>query len=144
MVQLLRLVLLAVLITGCAGRAQEPAGGMPGVEPTLVVERFLRAANVNDWETMANLFGNREGSILRRDPRSEVEQRMFIIASILRHKDFELQSESMVPGRVGEAVRVVTRLEFDERSVPVPFVLVRSRNGAWLIEMVDLEAVTRR
>ena len=138
-----RVVVLALLLFGCASRTGGGIGDLPGPEPASVVEQFLLAANANDWQMMGNLFGNEAGPIIGRDPRREVEQRMFIMASILRHDARELQSEGMVAGRVGEARRVVMGMQFGQRRIAVPFVLVRSRRGTWLIEQIDLEAITR-
>lgn len=108
----------------------------------LVVERFLNAANATDLEVMAQLFGTREGSIIKRDPRAEVEARMYALASILRHKNYRLEGEGIVPGRLGEAVRLVIRLELEDREVSVPFVVVQTRKDGWLIEQIGIERIT--
>jgi hypothetical protein len=113
-----------------------------GVAPVLVVERFLSAVNTNDLDTMARLFGTRDGSVLKRDPRAEVETRMYALASILRHKNYLLEGEGIVPGRLGEAVELVVRLEVDNRQVSVPFIVVQTRRDGWLIEQIGIERIT--
>jgi len=134
---------LLLLAAGCA-RQGAVSGLRPahGVAPMLVVERFLNAANSTDLETMALLFGTRDGSILKRDPRAEVEARMYALASILRHKNYQLEGEGIVPGRLGEAVRLVIRLELEDRQVSVPFVVVQTRKDGWLIEQIGIERIT--
>ena len=132
-------------VAGSANRPEAGAGawgGAPGVAPALAVERFLQAVNARDYETMARLFGTRDGSILQRDPRAQVEQRMYALASLLRHRDYTLEGELVAPGRLGEAVRIVVGMEIGERRIPVPFTVVRTAKQGWLVEQIDIEAIT--
>lgn len=143
--KLSRLVLVVLLAAGCGGNPG--AGGSPNsppVAPALIIERFLQAVNAQDLETMARLFGTERGSILNRDPRSEVEQRMYTLAAILRHEDYQLEGERPVPGRLGQAVQMIVRMRFGSRQVAVPYTLVRTRNGPWIIEQIDVESITGR
>ncbi|HEY0094444.1 MAG TPA: hypothetical protein VGB96_08980, partial [Archangium sp.] len=78
----------------------------------------------------------------RLDPERQVEQRMYAIASILEHERFTIVGEEQIPGRFGEAVRMNVNLTRGNMRKQVPFTLVRS-NGAWLVEQVDLERITR-
>jgi len=131
-----------LLLAACASRA-EPSRQVDtvGIAPALVVERFLQAANRQDLETMARLWGNSEGLVIDRDPRSEVEKRLYATALILRHDDYEIQGERIIPGRP-DALQLIVRMHIDGRQVPVAYTMVRSKNGAWLVESVDLEAIT--
>lgn len=147
--------LAACVTTSAPGESQRRA---TGVEPALVVERFLQAANVvaqsaggtardlsdvsSELQTMARLFGTRKGPIHTLYPRTEVEQRMVMLASILQHRDYRLEGEALVPGRVDEAVRVMVRVQSRETDVSVPFTLVRSASHGWLIEQFDAERIT--
>lgn len=135
---------LVLLTSGCAARTDPVTvrGEQPGIAPALAVERFLGAANAKDLNTMGRLFGTRAGSILERDPRSEVEHRMFTLASILRHQNYTLAGEGIVPGRIGEAVRIMVRMNLDGGQVLVPFTVVRTVNDGWLVEQIDIEAIT--
>lgn len=112
------------------------------VAPVLTVERFLRAVNARDYETMARLFGTKSGPVLDRDPRQEVERRMFALASVLRHDDYALEDKLPAPGRSGEAVMVVVRLKIGDKSIPVPFTVVRSDKAGWLVENIDILRIT--
>ena len=139
------LMLAAVVLTGCvkeqvvSGSRSSPSDlGAP-----LVVEQFMRAVNTEpkDLATMGRLFGTREGPIGDRDPRSQVEQRMFAIATILHHDDYEIVREQLVPGRTAEATQLLVRVKTGERSNNVPFTLVRYKNG-WLIEQIGIDTIT--
>jgi hypothetical protein len=147
-VRRLAMGVLAVLLlwpAGCATRTVpvEPRGQAPlELAPLLSVERFLRAANMNDIEQMGRLFGTVDGPILRLYPRAEVEQRMFLLASILRHQDFNVAGEEIVPGRIGSAVLIRMELHFTDRTALVPFTVVRSRRDGWLVEGFDPAPIT--
>jgi hypothetical protein len=135
---------LALVMAGCAREQKLPAlrPALSGVAPVLAVEKFLTAVNTNDLDTMARLFGTRDGSILRRDPRAEVETRMYALATILRHKNYAVEGEGIVPGRLGEAVELTIRLSIEEREISVPFIVVQTRRDGWLIEQIGIERIT--
>lgn len=135
---------LLIVAAGCRSQQSQPAlrGPHTGMAPALVVERFLNAANAVDLDTMSRLFGTRDGSILNRDPRPEVEARMYALSSILRHKNYKFEGEDIVPGRIGEAVKLIFRLELENREVSVPFVVVQTRKDGWMIEEIGIERVT--
>lgn len=159
------LAFLALALTGCVSQTvpvPAPArGAASDVAPALVVERFLQAANVvaqgiaarpdavgargapaAELETMGRLFGTTAGSALRIYPRSEVEERMAILASILRHDDFRIVGEGLVPGRIGQAVQILVQLTVDGTEIDVPFTVVYSEKDGWLIERFNAEALT--
>jgi hypothetical protein len=114
---------------------------MAGMAPSLSVERFLQAVNARDYASMAGLFGTAEGPI--QGDRAELEIRMDLMSRVLRHDDYRIASQSTVPGRATPTTRVGVDLTVGQRVVPdVEFLVVRSTGDRWLIEQVDLEAVT--
>jgi len=135
---------LVLALSACTTRTERIAVQPPDadVAPVLTVERFLRAANARDYETMARLFGTKAGSVLDRDPRPEVERRMFALASVLRHDDYAVEDKMPAPGRSSEAVLVVVRLQVGEQRIPVPFTVVRSDKAGWLVENIDILRIT--
>lgn len=144
-----RATIALALVTAAALSApacvkQEVAPVSANVGPSLVVEQFLRAANAKDLGRMAELFGTKDGPISKRDSRQEVEQRMFSIASVLRHEDFEVQGEQLVPGRSSEATRLMVKLTIDKTAYQVPFTMVRYKNDSWLVEQIGIEVITRQ
>ncbi|HEX8245727.1 MAG TPA: hypothetical protein VF541_19600, partial [Longimicrobium sp.] len=78
-----------------------------------------------------------------RDPGPQVERRMFAIANILQHERFVIRAEQPIPGRGPDAAQLTVQITQEGRAMDVPFVVVRTPAGAWLVEQVDLEAVTR-
>lgn len=139
-----RAALIPLLLVACGPPAMRE--GRPTVlDPSASAERFLRAANGEDLQTMAQLFGTSDGSVLLRDRHAEVEERMFALASLLRHDDFAFAAERQVPGRSGEAVEILVDMRLAaEEEVRVPFTMVREREGGWLVERIDIEVITAR
>ncbi|MBI4541043.1 MAG: hypothetical protein HY704_16195 [Gemmatimonadetes bacterium] len=156
----LAILLSITAVAACVSRTASSGGERAGageVAPALVVERFLHAANAaaqlrsrrgaspegmrGALEVMARLFGTREGAILELYPRDEVEKRMDLLANILRHDDYSVESELGVPGRTSEAVEVMVRVRMGAREASIPFTVVRTRKGAWLVELVDVERI---
>lgn len=139
------LLFAAALFSACAGSAPQRGAMDPTLAPAMTVERFMRAANQSDLDTMASLFGTRDGPVTRQWSRREVDERMVMFAAVLRHQDYTITGEQIVPGRRDEAtqlnVRVVTA---NGNTAEVPFVLVLNRrDSSWLVESFALDALTR-
>lgn len=109
--------------------------------PVLSVERFLQAANARDFQAMARLFGTADGPI--GGPKTEVELRMATIAEILRHQDYEIVAEQMEPGRESPTNRVSVNITRGGEVIrDVPFMVVQTGDGDWLVEQIDLVKIT--
>lgn len=135
------LVPLFVLLA-CSSHDIIPAMESPG--PALVVERFLQAANVNDLYTMTQLFGTERRTIDQIESRERAERRMQVLASLLRHQDYTIQGQRAVPGRLHDATELLIELRTSDRTVVVPHLVVRRRDGSWIIERIDIETLTTR
>jgi len=140
---------------------------MAGVGSSLTVERFLEAANGQDLEGMARIFGTAEGPILDTGSTfgcafkkigswfgmsdacltyQEVELRMHAISQILQHEDYRIVSESDVPGRVDRTTRIGVDLvrAGGQQVADLGFLVVRAGgDGHWLIEEIELDKITR-
>jgi hypothetical protein len=145
----LLLAVFAILLAVPAGVNAQPVQqaasrtGQPAVAASLVIEQFLRASNANDLETMGRLFGTQKGNVWQRDPRSETEKRMFAIASILRHDDYQIEDALIVPGRSREATQVRVRMQMGSETFLIPFTLV-SVKDTWLVEQIGIEPLMGR
>jgi hypothetical protein len=133
---------MALALSACASGGTQQGGGTFGLAPTMTIERFLRAANQNDLDTMAGLFGTRDGPVSRNWSRREIDDRMFLFASLLRHSDYTISGEQIVPGRREEATLYNVRLVLEQGPVQVPFTMVRTRTDQWLIEEIGIERIT--
>ena len=146
-----RIILAAsLMLMGCTTQTSTPSragsgsqGVMDSMAPILSVERFLQAANSYDFDAMARLFGTVDGP-MPGEPL-EIEQQMDLIARILRHDDFEVSSERPLAGRQARTTRVGVDLTIGGRVFPdVGFEVVRTNDGQWMVEVIDLVAITNR
>jgi hypothetical protein len=139
---------LLVVLAACGGSGSTGAvvpgvAPAPAAAPIEVVERFLRLLAAKDYLGMGHLFGTAEGPITSRDPQQQVERRMYAIANILGNDRFTIQGTGQgIPGRGPEVVQLTVRIRQQGQDKDVPFVVVRTAGG-WLVEQVDLQAVTR-
>ena len=148
------------LMSGCATASQPRQGA--GLVAQLSVESFLQAANARDIAAMGRLFGTTDGPMNDTGgtlgcafkkigswfggsscvKRRDVEIRLDAIAEILRHEDYKIEREQGVAGRLDQATRVFVNLLINREWVmEVPFVVVRTSSGQWLVEEVDLARV---
>ena len=157
-----RIVVLAALVSATACTTVVQRGPGAGVVAQLSVERFLEAANQRDLETMGRLFGSTGGPVLDTGgtfgcafkkigswfggqscvKREEVEIRLDAIANVLSHDDYRIVREQAVAGRMNDATHVWVDFTINGSQVKdIPFVVVRTGDGRWLVEQVDLQKV---
>lgn len=155
------LALALTVPTACTRYVVETPAAAVGAQ--LSVERFLQAANQRDVEAMGRLFGTHDGSAMETGGtfgcmfkkigswfggsscvrREEVEIRMDAIASVLQHRDYRIVEERRVAGRTVPTTQIMVNMTTDMgANVPaVPFEVVRTDGGRWLVQRVDLERV---
>lgn len=136
------IAVLAATVAACGGEpaSRTPAAQSPG--PALVVERFLQAANANDLETMTQLFGTSDRNIVALEGRTRAEERMYVLASLLRHDDWSIRGQQTVPGRITDAIELEVRVVKGDESAVVPFLVVRRKGDGWIIEEIGVEPLT--
>jgi hypothetical protein len=158
------LLTLAVLTVASCSSQTDPAAVAP-VAAQLSVERFLQAANDRDVQAMGRLFGTRDGPVMNTGntfgcffkkigswfggtactKKTDVELRMDAIANIVQHDDYRIVREEAVAGRTSPARRVFVDLTIQGRRITaVPFVVVQTTEGRWLVEQVPLEQLMAR
>jgi hypothetical protein len=139
---------LLIGTTACASGSsvstEVPAPENASVATSLVIDQFLRAANSNDLDTMARLFGTSNGSILNWEKKEDVDKRMFTIASVLRHDSYTVKRQEIVPGRRDEATRVIVGMKIGRAEIEVPYTLVWTKDRIWLIEQIGIDQITNR
>lgn len=121
-------------LAACGGGPAYPAPA----EPEAAVRGFLEAVKANSLPAMGELWGTSSGPAVSFMDRREMEQRLTIMQSYLRHERYEI----VVGNAIGTASeRVIQVRLFNGSCEPVvPFTVVRYRSG-WLVGQVDLESV---
>ena len=141
-----RLLILIFLVTLAGACTSQAVVNQPQlrVAPALTVERFLQAANTRDLVTMSRLFGTDDGPIGDTGGRQEVELRMDLIAEILRHNDYQIVSERMVPGADFPSNRIGVDMALpDGTSVrDVGFTVLLESPNRWLVNVIELTKIT--
>lgn len=140
---LLGLAAAAFLAAGCASGAPASDGLPYGEEtPELAVQGFLEAAKRDDYRGMARLFGTVNGPAERRFGRTDVEQRMFVLAAFLKHERFGVRRSGLTEGP--NRMRLLADMVGTRNgNVTVPFV-VASYRDRWFVEQVITDPITGR
>lgn len=155
------LALALAVPSACTRYVVETPAAAVGAQ--LSVERFLQAANQRDVEAMGRLFGTVDGAAMETGStfgcmfkkigswfggspcvnRQEVEIRMDAIASVLQHRDYRIVNERRVAGRTAPTTEVTVNMTTIQGVdvAAVPFEVVRTGEGRWLVQRVDLERV---
>jgi len=155
------LALVLAVPAACTRYVVETPAAAVGAQ--LSVERFLQAANQRDVQAMGRLFGTSDGSAMETGStfgcmfkkigswfggsactrKEDVEIRMDAIASVLQHQDYQIIEERRVAGRTAPTTRVLVDMTTDvgREVAAVPFEVVRTGEGSWLVQRVDLERV---
>lgn len=136
-----------LLVGGCTTKTTPIRSGgdsaLSSVAPQLSVERFLQAVNAKDYAAMASLFGTADGPV--QGKRTEIELWMDTLTKILAHEDYKIVSQAPVAGQEHPTTRVGVDLTIAGEVVPnVAFNVVQTKDGNWLVEKIDTEAVTNR
>jgi hypothetical protein len=137
-------LLALVVLSGCAPRLIPPGGAAGAAAAPAAVERFLQLASERDYSGMGWIFGTAAGPVIRRDPISEVEQRMYALANLLGHDTFVVGASSPVPGRPVEALGFNVVLRRGQQTFQVPVITVRGPEGRWFVEQLSVESITAR
>jgi len=155
-------ILLIVALASAACSSNSQYVPVAPVAAQLSVERFLQAANGRDFQGMGRLFGTTDGAAWDTGSsfgcffkkigscfggsactrKIDVELRMDAIASIIQHDDYRIVREESVAGRTRPARRVFVDLTIEGGSATgMPFVVVQTGEGRWLVEQVPLERI---
>ena len=140
----LALILVATPLAACASGGNQvfDDSAYGAMTPEMAVTGFLDAARTDEYRQMANLFGTADGPAERSMGRAEVEQRMFVLASILEHSGYELRRLNLTeePGRA----RVFADMQGTRSgNVTVPFLTARNE-GRWFVEQIETRPLTER
>lgn len=157
------LAAVAGAMAACSPTPPSPLGATPA-RPAGVVERFLDAAGRRDHAAMAALFGTASGPLgsrggpgcaLRRlgswmrvaracSSFADVERRMIVVAEFLDGavaREVREASPSAPAGADG-SIRLLVGVDLGGGGAAwVPFVLVRTATGAWLVREIGLASL---
>lgn len=132
------LVIPALILTASCGGHRANLEPSPAT-PDQTVERFIAAVNASDLDGMAMLWGTRDGPEAVTHTMSETVrlQRLTIMQHMLKSENHMITgTDATDPSK-----RVLTvAMTQSNRRFAVPFTLVPSRAGGWLINTIGLDA----
>ena len=136
--------LIAIALAGCAsgGGLSEGLEAYGALSPQSAVSQFLDAANRSDYRLMARLFGSVDGPAERDLGQVEVDQRMFVLASLLLHTSYSLRE--MDVAMEGDRRRVIADMVGTRNGAVSLPIATASHRGRWFVEQIFTASLTPR
>mgnify|MGYP006302120425 CR=1 FL=1 len=126
---------------GTGELTRSPASyGAPTAEQA--VRTFLDAAAEEEYPTMGRVFGTRQGPAEARLGVTNVEQRMVVLAGLLRYRSYTLQPSSLTEPEPHRRRFNVAFVGTRQGDVSVPIFAVRAESGRWFVERLDTGPLT--
>ena len=122
----------AVLLAACGGHT---SAVQPAKSAAAAVQGFMQAVVDSNVSKMAGLWGTTNGPAAKTGQPADWERRVAIMQAYLKSDSFRLTSD------VGETeARRVLQVQIRRQTCTwnVPFVAVKTGDGSWLVNQVDL------
>jgi hypothetical protein len=121
-----------LVLLACGGR---PAPVEPVHSPTEAVQGFMQAVADSNLAKMATLWGTANGPAAKTHQPQDYERRIVIIQAYLRNQSYRVTSDiPESPNRRSLQVE----LKRQTCTWNVPFIVVKTRDGSWLVNQIDL------
>jgi hypothetical protein len=128
----------ALLLAACGGGGSGSSVVHPTNTAAGAVESFLQAAADSNVDRMAALWGTARGPAATTHMPSDYERRIVIMQHYLRHETARIVSD--VPETTDNRHNIQVELRRQLCTWVVPFVAIKSTDGAWIVNQVDLTA----
>ena len=129
----------ATLVVACSGKQQQVVSVMPSVGPNAVASAFMQAVADSNLSAMGELWGTNKGPAATTNEPTNWLQRMAVIQAYLRGGTSKILGD--VPGAVQPDRRQIA-IELNRSGCvkQVPFTMILTKKGAWLVNSIDLNA----
>jgi hypothetical protein len=132
-------LILIPLVIGCSSsppvQAVSPSGG-----PTMVAAAFMQAVADSNLSQMGALWGTERGPASATNNPSNWRQRVTVMQAYLQGGTARVLSESEAAMSQTNRREVIVELKRSGCTNTVPLTMVRTRDGAWLVNAIDLTA----
>lgn len=135
------LLAAALTLAACGGQASSSVAQNREPEPAsdaeAVVQQFMEAVADSNLARMAELWGTARGSAATTRQPNDFERRIVIMQAYLRDRRHRLMSNTQ---EGTDQNRRIVQVEFRRGDCVkmVPFTVVRSEPGEWLVNSIDL------
>ena len=136
-----RLVLLSALaLAACGGSSAAPGAVKPSETPDATVTSFLRAVADSNLTAMSQLWGTPEGPAAETKKPDQWEKRVELMQLYLKHDAARVVASGPETGGGENRHTVTVELARHGCIRQVPFTVVRSNRGGWLVNEIELTA----
>lgn len=135
-------VVAVALLAACGGGGAATGGGAQGAAGPVASSgdaalAFLRAAADSNLTRMAELWGTAGGPAARTKSPPDYDRRIILMQAYLRNDSTRLMGQAAVP--TDDSRRTVTVALWRQGCMKqVPLTLIRTADGAWLVNDVNL------
>ncbi len=127
---------LAFLVVSCGAPGAAPV--KPASTAAGAVRGFMQAVADSNLTGMASLWGTPGGSAGKTGQPQDYQRRIVIMQAYLRNDSFKLLSDSPETTENRRALQV--EIKRQACTWTVPFVAVKTGDGTWIVNQVDLTA----
>ncbi len=124
-----------LLLAACGGGP--PAPVQPVRTAAGAVQGFMQAVADSNLDKMATLWGTSNGPAAKTRQPPDYERRIVIMQAYLRNQSYRITSD--VP-QSPDRRNMQVELKRQACTWSVPFVAVKTGDGSWLVNQVDLTA----
>ncbi len=126
-----------LLLAGCSAGAA-PAKVEPANSARGAVDRFMEAVADSNLAQMGNLWGTAAGPAAKTNQPNDWERRIAIMRAYLQNESHRVVSDAPDGSETRHAVSVELRRQLC--TWVVPFTVIKTGNGTWLVNQVELTA----
>jgi hypothetical protein len=124
-----------LLLAACGGSRTAPV--QPVRTAAAAVQGFMQAVADSNLDKMATLWGTSNGPAAKTGQPPDYQRRIVIIQAYLRNESFRVTSD--VP-QSPDRRDLQVELRRQACTWSVPFVAVKTADGSWLVNQIDLTA----
>jgi hypothetical protein len=128
-------LLFTIAVLACGGKAV-PVGMETGPEAAL--SAFMQAVADSNLNRMAELWGTENGSAAQTRQPQDYQRRVAVMYAYLRGATVRVMGEVERRGSTSVLATEVSRADCVKR---VPFTMVQTGRGAWLLTAVDISLI---
>ncbi|HEX9164986.1 MAG TPA: hypothetical protein VF862_03695 [Gemmatimonadales bacterium] len=128
-------LLFTIAVLACGGKAV-PVGMEAGPEGAL--SAFMQAVADSNLNRMAQLWGTEKGSAAQTGQPQDYQRRVAVMYAYLRGATVRVLGEVERRGSTSVLATEVSRADCVKR---VPFTMVQTGRGAWLLTAVDISLI---
>jgi len=134
------LVIMGVLLSACGGGSGQAPTTAPAPDAEAALQLFLHAVADSNVAVMADHWGNSRGPASRTNNPPDYQKRIVIMQAFLRGTSYRVLSNDPVPGQNNQRV-IQVELSRSSCNNVVPFTMIRTGRGEWLVYQFNLELV---